>query len=1085
MIWSVPNEQLLSKLRGEEFQDSYRDPMLLNFDKNLGVLHDQGIDLWQLKAPLIQSNLWDSAKYAKMHLLEDGEHMVIEFEKKRFVLVEVDTFRIIREYQIPENTVRHYQLNDGDLLLVIQNPEYDPTLGEFETRDPEKRNRESLRDLKKLDLEKEMGGNDPAENLESQLRSVIARNRMMKKSNKNVSSFRSNQRVPSMKELGTEEVDLEEEKKNPRDKRDQLGNIMETRDEDKDQLSMPDTVKLEMEDIDDDDEMISNYNINSLKPDTALSKYANSMLETPSTLQSTLRKTSKLPKKVETQHNINVRVNGELVSQEISHERFKYRVVRVLMERYLDKNSEDKAMYTLFQTNSEIVEMKSQLVNIEKNEDAKGATNYFKRLQSRVKANSPFAGNRTYLIVLGLMNKNIYRVDYTTNKYSVPIKDRIIAERIFRMSAIDAEIEANLNNPQNKKNNKMLMRRMNTLNFTQTEASTVYDTGADQTELKSPLGSIRNVYTTQKTRLLDSVFLVKAVEYIPDHEVTLAVMLNQNIRSKKFSLMVLGQEADQPYAEIRINFDQSIRTNLEQKFYIEIMRVPKKTHKEPVYEFCVYSSLFLATFKFHLRSNELEFHKFLKKETSSFLKVRYSVNRRLFYIPLNSQIHIYDETLSHFVFYVDTEKNIDECVLLDSHDIMIIYDKKNYYELDLDELKFRLVLPASSEALENFRYLLNFTVLVPGSRWSATFHTKNKHQIFSVPFQENLDLISFPFEDLLKCFLKKNYKRFLKTFARYYFGQLKESDRQDFNYGSLNPLLFAIYNNDSGLLEELLENYFYPRKIVNYVSPLEYSFAMNYPTTIKVLCDHLIRRDDFVHFSRADFKKLLKSNILTCHKLIASIPSEPAIKILPKLVYMTSNVNAYFQNYLTSLLIHIKMEDLKHFRNEPNQDQSTEPDTNEEGLQEMGSDAHLEVLTESKKELDLEIERTTKRYVQDNTSDHLFKSEVTIKSVPFKYNYNTGTEDSVTFVYNYSKSENQDFIMSDWKEIIQSKWRGVKFPYIFLTFCYFSYTIFFLLSSVFYNDLAGLRGMSILMNIILIIFEVIQMLTYFSYKPSM
>lgn len=1052
------------------------------------MLHDNGIDLWQLKAPLIQSNIWDSTKYAKMHLLEDGEHIVIEFEKKRFVLVEVDTFRIIREYQLPEHAVKHFQLDDGDLLLVLENPEYNSGLGELETRDPEKRNRESLRDLQKLDLEQQMGHKEVSENLESQLRSVIARNRMMQKSKKNISSFRSNQHVPSMKELKTEEMklkDAQEEASNPRDKREQLENILEQKDKATEDPPMEKPIQLDMEELDDDEEMISNYNINSVRPDTALSKYANSIQDTPSLLQSTLRKPTYRASKTEKPTNINLRVNGELVAQEINHERFKFRLVRVLMERYLNKNSEDKAMFTLFQTNSEIVEIKSQLVGVEKDEDVKGATNYFKRLQSRVKANSPFAGNRSYLIVMGLMNKNIFRVNYTTNKYSVPIGEKTVVERIFRMSAIDAEIEENMNNPQKKKNQTQLMRRMNTLNFTQTEASTAYDTGADQLEFKSPLGSIRNVYNTQKTRQLDSVFLVKAVEYVHDHQVTLAVVLNQNIRSKRFSLMVQGQEQDRPFAEIRINFDQSIRTNLEQRFYIEMMRVPKKTHKEPVYEFCVYSSIFLATFKFHLRENVIEFHKFLKKESSSFLKVRYSTNRRLFYIPLNSQIHIYDETLSHFVFYVETEKNIDECILLDSQNILVIYDKKNYYELDLDQLKFRAVLSVSSEAFENFRYLLNFSVLEPGSRWSATFHTKNKHQLFSVPFQENLDLKSFPFEDLLKCFLKKNYKRFLKTFARYYFGRLKESDRQDFNYGSLNPLLFAIYHNDSGLLEELLETYFYPRKILNYVSPLEFSFAMNFPTTIKVLCDHLIRRDDFVHFSRADFKKLLKSNILNCHKLIATIPSEPVIKILPKLVYMTSNVTAYFQDYLTSLLIHIKMEDQKHIRQEPNQDAGAAAETHEEDLHQMNSDMNLELISESKKELDLEIERTTKRYVQHNTSDHLFKSEVNIKSVPFKYNYNTGTEDSVTFIYNYSKSNNQDFILSDWKEIIQSKWRGVKFPYIFLTFCYFAYTIFFLLSSVFYNDIPGLRGFSILLNVILIFFELTQMLTYFSYKPSM
>jgi hypothetical protein len=178
------------------------------------------------------------------------------------------------------------------------------------------------------------------------------------------------------------------------------------------------------------------------------------------------------------------------------------------------------------------------------------------------------------------------------------------------------------------------------------------------------------------------------------------------------------------------------------------------------------------------------------------------------------------------------------------------------------------------------------------------------------------------------------------------------------------------------------------------------------------------------------------------------------------------------------------MEDLKYIDKQPKEDIS-EPDVKEENLDLMGSNENLMLMSRSEKNMDLEIDRTTKKYVEEKNSDNLYKSEVSIKSVPFKYNYNYGTEDSVTFVYNYSTSENQDFILSDWKEIIGSKWKGVKFPYIFLTFCYFSYTIFFLLSSVFYNDIKGLRGVSILFNVLLIFFELVQMITYFSYKPIM
>ena len=292
------------------------------------------------------------------------------------------------------------------------------------------------------------------------------------------------------------------------------------------------------------------------------------------------------------------------------------------------------------------------------------------------------------------------------------------------------------------------------------------------------------------------------------------------------------------------------------------VKIPKKKHKDPEYEFFIYSSIFIASFKFHLKSNTLEFNKFLKKEASSNLKVQYSQNRKLFYIPIHSQIHIYDKTLSHFIYHIETKKNIDETILIDEANLMIIYDRANYYVLDLDELQIKRIISVASDNLENFIYLLDFNILIPGFNWNARFHTQKKHKIFTVTFNENLNLKTFPFEDLLKCFLKKNYKKNLITYARYYFESIKNTDRKDYIYGSLNPLLFAIYHNDSNLLEDLLDKFFYPKQIFNYVSPLEFSFALNYRTTIKVLCDHLIRRESYVHFTRADFKNLLKSNIL-------------------------------------------------------------------------------------------------------------------------------------------------------------------------------------------------------------------------------
>ena len=1084
LLWNMRDEQLLSKMIGHNFQESYREPMVLNHDKNLAVLHDNGLDMWQLESPVIQNTLWDLSQYARMYFLEDGEHLIIEFEKKKFFLIEVDTFRVVKEYRLPSNASLHFQLMNGDLLVVLKNEEYDPVIAEAaRLNDDNPRNKESLRDIK---IKEEFGTgsyDNSDDNLKSQLRSVIAKNKMMKKDKSNVEGM-DNFPQKKMVDTDTEQEDRPigaQDTNNPRDKRETImGNNQPNIDSSKADAKKTDLIQLEMEEIEDDEDIVSNYNINSAYGDTALSKYTNSVLPSNQSLYTNLKNKKGEKGKRTGKDIVGLRVNGEVTEQQINKRIYKYRLVLLLMERYVPNDPEEKGIYTLFQTNSSVMRIFSELTEIEKDENAKGVRNEFKKMQSRIKASSPLSGNRVYKVMLGLENNSIFAVDYHTSKYSIPIENKVVAERMFRTALIHKEIE-----PRDAKNiNKLsISTQSKEVSFKQTEVENIYETNPQVVVEKSPYSSSKTLTTNQLKRPNNYLNIVKACRYYHNHQVMVVVTLTQNKKSKKLSLQIAGQYKMKPYVEIRINFDQTFRTGLNELYELGTMWMPKKKHKDPEYRFFVFSNIFIATFRFHLKSNTLEFEKFLKKESSSNLKVQYSQNRKLFYVPINSQILIYDQSLTHFIYRVETNRNIDETILEDDQNLMFIYDRANYYELDLDELKFKKTLPLFREKLDNFQYLLNVNLLSPSSQWNATFYTKNKHSMLAVPFKENLDLRSFPFEDLLKCFLKKNYRKYLLTFAEYYFSKLAQSDRKDRFYGSLNPLLFAIYHNDSTLLEDLLDKYFYPRQIQDYVSPLEYSFAMNYRTTIKVLCDYLIRRDYFVYFSRADFKNLLKSNIMTCHKLIATIPSEPTINILPKLVYMTSNVKAIFHDYLTSLLIHVKLEDAKYVEEEAEESEFVTVET--PSHKHFESDMHLQQIDKSNREIDLEIEATTRNYVVDQVSKSFFKSEVEIKSVPFKYNYDFGSQDSITFIYNYSNSENEDFILSDWREIVKNKWIAVKFPYMFLTLCYFSYMLFFLLSSVFYPRTDGLRTIALVFNIILIIYEVIQMITYFGFKPSM
>ena len=1074
----MENEQFLSSLKGASNQPTYRSPVLLNYDKNLGVHHDFGIDIWQLEASKIERSINDISNYAQMHFLEDGEHFMLEFDHTRFYLIEVDTFRIIKEFLLPENTIMHKQLSDGDLMLVLENKDYDPVKAKAlkKLMIKNRTDAEVLMEIPSVREVQEEFVTTPIEEepgLKSQLRSVLARNNRMNNNNNpnssNVSSksLKTNQnKIPNSGKILTEDLqpikiesdeeDLQEETADKKDKKDIIP-------------------KLIMEKIDDDEEEMNSYNVNSVKADTTLSMFTPTQY--PFQSQGVgLNHQSRNINLAKTD-NIMIKIGQELYPQEIDHTLFKYRIVRLVQELYLPKNDPSSGLFTLFQTDSDIMEFDSILTNIEKSDDDngnRGLTDKFDKMQSRIKQTSKFAGKRDYKILVGLRNQDVYKVSYKTTKLSVPIPGETVCLRIFRN-----RVNFNIAKKKNNNNSDKTYSRANSVMNNTTQPNNSISESKDQR------------------------FLINNLKYVHDHQIAVAVSVSDSksfngptnafIQQHQKNLNIMAQHKNNSFCETKIPFDQSVLTEDNEKFFIGLRNVPKSKSKNPVYQFFMYSSLIIATFEYRLKTNCVIFNKFLKKESASRVPVRFSKNRQLFYIPINSQINIWDATLTHFIYQVETTKPIDETILLDDMNLLLIYDRGQYYELDLDEFRFRRVISCSSEALESFRYLVDFTRVQPGQRWSATFHTKNKHELFAVPFSENLNLKYFPFEDLLKCFLKRNYKKFIQSYAEYYYEALETFARKDFHYGPLNPLLFAIYHNDSNLLEDLLDRYYYPKKIENYVSPLEYAFALNYRTAIKVLCNHLIRRDDFVHFSRADFKHLLKSDILTCHKLIATIPSPPEISMLPKLVYMPADSQAIFHEYLSSLLIHIKKEDMKYSQGDEelekylaHQNTHLSNRENSMGVSRGDYDSEQEMRTEkSMKEVDIEIEKTTRKYLQVHKNDVLYKSEVVVNTVPFKYNYSMGTEDSVTFIYNYSKSKNQDFILSDWREIVKNKWATLKRPYISLTLFYFAYMSIFTLSSVIQKDNKSLKGFSIFLNIIMMIFEIIQMITYFSYRPSM
>lgn len=763
---------------------------------------------------------------------------------------------------------------------------------------------------------------------------------------------------------------------------------------------------------------------------------------------------------------ITIKNEGEPRRHEINDEIYEFSVALLVLEDYKSVGpNRYNGLYTIYQSDFPIICLdiiKSQLRPIlKKRESTKDIDMKYEPSMKRLERSlggtrAPELGIPQHQVLIGLDDNTVFKAVYKTDRIGKPLYRSLMIEKIFKDAGSVSE------------------RRIN-----QDIQETDKMKGYQDFSYKKQVSDV--IKYPEENIWIKCVKLVEAVN------MSLAVSVIEHTLDEKITLSLSAQMGGRDFSQIQLLFDDHMKRDFSDKFEIEVVDVVKPMSKSGRVHVALQSSLLIITFQIILRQNKIQFDGFFRRESRSPQKAVFSPSRRLFYILDHDKIQIRDQSLKHFVYTVKVESQIDSIVLCDDRGLMLVYSNGACMELDLDELRFRKTTSPKS-GLSARRYLFDFERMKPGERFIMMFKGRVSPEIQVLPYEEGLTLKSFPYESFMKCFLKKHYSRYIWNYAEYYFSRLKESDGKDLLYGPLNPLHFAIYHNDSQLLEDLLDKYSYPRRIYNYVSPLEFAFALNHRTNINVICDSLLRRTDFVYFSRADFLHLLSSDIRNCHLLAASLPSSPSVALLPKLLYMNSDVKTFFHDYTTSLLVDIKASETNMIEetSEESERIDTEPIPSEASTKSgrsigFNSDRMLDI-SRSTKELEKQIEESAQKFVKKEHCTSIFKSEVEVITVPFKFNYAAGTEDSIAFLDAYSDSKCEEFIMSDWKEIISDKWRQMKIPYLLYLSFFYAYIICFTISAVFLPNSNAIRIVALILNCVFIIYEIIQIMVYCSYK---
>lgn len=487
------------------------------------------------------------------------------------------------------------------------------------------------------------------------------------------------------------------------------------------------------------------------------------------------------------------------------------------------------------------------------------------------------------------------------------------------------------------------------------------------------------------------------------------------------------------WASSTINTDyktKSIFNRLVMNFQCNII---KPTLSESKLNLYITSSLGIVLADFCKNSNEIQLKRFLQIDNKNSNLIKYSPSMDTFFFPVNNTVQFINKSLTHCIHTLTFDSEIYSLMLDEEAKKLIVYDKSDYFEIDLSNITVcrQLNFQKSSKQV---KFPLNLQFI---SNENLEFSDLSTNQILLVNSEPILNSINFPFTFLKNCFSKERYSNAVKGFSEYYYNQIKLNNFEDNFFGPINPLTFALLFDDMALLKKLLTEYGYPRKIKDYLSPFAFAMKQDNNFAIKIFYDYFIENQDVV-FSRTDFQYLLRSPYTYLHKLIARIPSAPKIRHFPKMIEMKDDVSVSFFQKKIDLLEKVQKMALKVRVIDSNETIST---------------------------------KTTKQQTEN-------KTEITAYHIPFKYSFRIGTPDSVDFLDLFSETQEEELLLSEWKEIIYSKWRSHKiFHYIF-AFCFWTFTILVCLNIIFFKDIQNLEIAVYVFIGIFLLYEFIQVISY-------
>lgn len=115
-------------------------------------------------------------------------------------------------------------------------------------------------------------------------------------------------------------------------------------------------------------------------------------------------------------------------------------------------------------------------------------------------------------------------------------------------------------------------------------------------------------------------------------------------------------------------------SNFECEFY-KILEVPHENNEQEIFHFLVYSQIRVLLVEFNGQELSINIKNFVYQNTEKDLKIQYSRNLKLFFVPNEEYLEIWDSTFSLKIYSIELFKKIKSFLYISESNILIIYDK--------------------------------------------------------------------------------------------------------------------------------------------------------------------------------------------------------------------------------------------------------------------------------------------------------------------------------------------------------------------------------------------------------------------------